>query len=94
MKMPRHPFYPVDLPPDIFGLRQLTILNQASETTDETQKRVAAVERGVVAAFSQPLALATATSIIHCCFSTLRFVAGVNASCYDTQDQPEHIVRL
>lgn len=51
MKMPRRPFYPVKLPPDIFGLQRPTILEQACETKEETQKRVAAVEHGVGDAF-------------------------------------------
>jgi hypothetical protein len=49
MKMPRRPFYPGLLPPDIFGLRSPGILTLESEI--DTRKRVAAVERGVEATF-------------------------------------------
>ena len=51
MKMPHRPFYPVVLPPDIFGLRRLSLLEQACESEAETRKRVATVEEGVVSAF-------------------------------------------
>jgi len=51
MKMPRRPFYPVALPPDIFGLRRLTLLERACESEAETRKRMATVEEGVAAAF-------------------------------------------
>src|SRR5260370_21694591 len=51
MKMPRRPFYPVPLPPDIFGLRHLSLLGQAFESEAETRKRIATVEEGVEAAF-------------------------------------------
>jgi hypothetical protein len=51
MKMPRRPFYPpMKLPPDIFGLQRPTLLN--FESDEETRKRVAVVEQGVLAAFS------------------------------------------
>jgi hypothetical protein len=49
MKMPRRPFYPIALPPDIFGLRHPGLLSFESEA--ETRKRIAAVEKGVQAAF-------------------------------------------
>jgi hypothetical protein len=49
MKMPRRPFYPVELPPDIFGLRHIGLLEHEDET--ERQKRVGTVEKGVAAAF-------------------------------------------
>ena len=49
MKMPRRPFYPVPLPPDIFGLRRPGILNLESEA--ETRERIATVETGVETAF-------------------------------------------
>jgi hypothetical protein len=51
MKLPRRPFYPVALPPDIFGLRHLSLLEQACESEAETRKRIATVEKGVEAAF-------------------------------------------
>jgi hypothetical protein len=51
MKMPRRPFYPVALPPDIFGLRHLSLLEQACESEAETRKRIVTVEKGVGAAF-------------------------------------------
>jgi hypothetical protein len=52
MKMPRRPFYPpVALPLDIFGLHQLSLLGEACESETEKQKRIATVEKGVVAAF-------------------------------------------
>src|SRR5947207_1991985 len=47
MKMPRRSSYPV--PPDIFGLRRLTLLS--FESKGETRKRVEAIEQGVFAAF-------------------------------------------
>lgn len=47
--MPRRPFYPVELPPDIFGLRHIGLLEHEDET--ERQKRVGTVEKGVAAAF-------------------------------------------
>jgi hypothetical protein len=49
MKMPRRPFYPVALPPDIFGLRHVGVLSFESEA--ETRKRIDTVEKGVEAAF-------------------------------------------
>lgn len=49
MKMPRRPFYPVALPLDIFGLRQVGILTFESEA--EMRKRIVTVEQGVEAAF-------------------------------------------
>jgi len=49
MKMPRRPFYPpVALPPDIFGLHDLSLL---CESEADTKKRIATVEEGVIAAF-------------------------------------------
>ena len=51
MKMPRRPFYPVALPPDIFGLHNLSLLGQACESEADTKKRIATVEEGVIAAF-------------------------------------------
>jgi hypothetical protein len=51
MKMPRCPFYPVALPPDIFGLHNLSFLEQACESAEDTKKRIATVEEGVIAAF-------------------------------------------
>jgi hypothetical protein len=52
MKMPSRPFYPpVVVPPDIFGLHNLSLLSRACETAAEKQKRIAAVEQGVAAAF-------------------------------------------
>jgi hypothetical protein len=51
MKMPRRHFYPVALPPDIFGLRHLGLLGQAFESEAETRKRIVTVEKGVEAAF-------------------------------------------
>jgi hypothetical protein len=49
MKMPRRPFYPAALPPDIFGLRHPGLLSFESEA--DTRKRIAAVEKGIEAAF-------------------------------------------
>jgi hypothetical protein len=49
MKMPRRPFYPVALPPDIFGLLHPGFLSLESEV--ETRKRIVTVEKGVEAAF-------------------------------------------
>lgn len=51
MRMPSRPFYPVALPPDIFGLERPSLLGQACESEAETQKRIATVERGVATAF-------------------------------------------
>jgi hypothetical protein len=51
MKMPSRPFYPIELPPDIFGLRLLSILGKACESKTETAQRIATVEKGVMAAF-------------------------------------------
>src|SRR5580704_2812203 len=51
MKMPQRPIFPVAPPPDIFGLRHLSLLGQACESKAEMQKRVATVEAGVAAAF-------------------------------------------
>jgi hypothetical protein len=51
MKMPRHPVYPVAIPPDIFGLQHPSLLAQACESEAEKQKRIARVEAGVDAAF-------------------------------------------
>jgi hypothetical protein len=51
MKMPSRPFYPVELPPDIFGLRLPSILGKAGESKAETAQRIATVEKGVMAAF-------------------------------------------
>jgi hypothetical protein len=51
MRMPRRPFYPTALPPDIFGLQRLTLLGEVCETEAEKRKRVAKVEAGVVASF-------------------------------------------
>lgn len=48
MRMPRRPFYPVALPPDLFGLHPLPSL---FETDDERRKRVAIVTQGVADAF-------------------------------------------
>jgi hypothetical protein len=47
MKMPSRPFYPGQIPPDIFGLHMPTAL----ESETDRQKRVAQVEAGVAAAF-------------------------------------------
>lgn len=49
--MPRRPFYPVALPPDIFGLDQPSLLGQAFESEAETRKRTATVQKGVEDAF-------------------------------------------
>lgn len=49
MKIPRRPFYPVALPPDIFGLRHPGLLSFESEM--ETRQRISMVETGVEAAF-------------------------------------------
>jgi hypothetical protein len=49
MKIPRRPFYPVPLPPDIFGLKRPGILNLESEA--ETRERIATIEKGVETAF-------------------------------------------
>jgi hypothetical protein len=49
MKMPRRPFYPVTLPPDIFGLLHPGLLSLESEA--ERRKRIDTVEEGVEAAF-------------------------------------------
>jgi hypothetical protein len=50
MKMPSRQFYPpIEIPPDIFGLKRLSLLS--SETETERATRVATVERGVAAAF-------------------------------------------
>jgi hypothetical protein len=49
MKMPRRPFYPVALPPDIFGLGHLGLLS--FETEAETRKRITTVQKGVEDAF-------------------------------------------
>jgi hypothetical protein len=51
MKMPHHPFYPSSQSPDIFGLGYPSILGQAGEAPADTQKRIAMVEAGVIAAF-------------------------------------------
>jgi hypothetical protein len=51
MKMPSRPFYPVELPPDIFGLRPPSILGKACESKAETAQRIATVEKGVMDAF-------------------------------------------
>jgi hypothetical protein len=51
MKMPSRPFYPVALPPDIFGLQHPSLLGQAFESQAETRSRIATVEKGVEAAF-------------------------------------------
>jgi len=52
MEMPHRPFYPpVALSPDVFGLQRPSLLERAGESDGETQKRIAAVENGVVAAF-------------------------------------------
>lgn len=48
MKIPRRPFYPVPLPPDLFGLYPLPSL---LETDDERRTRIAAVVKGVGVAF-------------------------------------------
>jgi len=51
MRMPSRPFYPMALPPDIFGLERPSLLGQACESEAETQKRIATVEKSVAAAF-------------------------------------------
>jgi hypothetical protein len=51
MKMPRRPFYPVAIPPDIFGLPYPSLLGQAGESEANTRARIAKVEAGVEAAF-------------------------------------------
>ena len=53
MKMPRRPFFPpVELPPDIFGLRRPSLVGMACESEAERLKRVATVEDGVRDAFT------------------------------------------
>jgi len=54
MKMPQRPFYPMALPPDIFGLHRPGLLSLESEV--ETQRRIAMVEKGVEAAFKSAVA--------------------------------------
>ncbi len=41
MKMPRRPFYPVELPPDIFGLHRPSLLGSACESEADRLNRVA-----------------------------------------------------
>lgn len=53
MKMPRRSWYPpVKLEPDIFGLHHMTLIHLACESEAERAKRVARIEKGVVAAFT------------------------------------------
>ena len=52
MKIPRRPFYPVELPPDIFGLHRPSLLGSACESEADRLNRVATVERGVQDAFT------------------------------------------
>ena len=53
MKMPSRSFHPVEMPPDIFGLRHLTVLGEAFETDAERRQRIAKVWDGV----AEPLRL-------------------------------------
>jgi hypothetical protein len=52
MKMPRRYFFPMEPPPDIFGLRSLTLIGEACETESERKRRAAKIEAGVGAAFT------------------------------------------
>jgi hypothetical protein len=58
MKMPSRPFFPgtMEPRPDIFGLHHMTIMGEACESKEEKQKRIATVEKGVLAAFKAAVA--------------------------------------
>ena len=47
MKMPERRYFPMALPPDMFGLPSLSLMSQAGETNAERQQRVEAVEAGI-----------------------------------------------
>jgi hypothetical protein len=51
MKMPRRPFYPVEMPPDIFGLPYLSLFHRACEDEPAKQRRLTTVEKKVLATF-------------------------------------------
>lgn len=53
MKMPRRPFFPGINKPrqDIFGLRHVTLIQEACESDADKQKRKDTIEKGVLAAF-------------------------------------------
>ncbi len=51
MKMPSRPFFPHELPADIFGLHRPTILELACETEEEVRARSERVRAGVASAF-------------------------------------------
>lgn len=51
MKMPKQPFFPVELPPDIFGLPTPTVIGLACETDEQARARTERVRTGVAAAF-------------------------------------------
>jgi hypothetical protein len=51
MKMPVRRYFPMDLPPDMFGLHSLTLLGEACLTDAERRERVTKIEARVTETF-------------------------------------------
>jgi hypothetical protein len=52
MKMPERRYFPMDMPPDMFGLHSLTLLGEACLTEAERRERVAKIEARVTETFN------------------------------------------